>query len=89
MWLFWCIYCCKRKYYFAPFNKNKNNAAFINCVSKVNGVQIDIAKDLDVIMPMYKLLEYSQNYRKTIGSLWSYYRDEPSNPLSSNSKYFK
>ena len=67
----------------------KNNAPFINCVSKVNGVQIDIAEDLGVIMPMYKLLEYSQNYRKTIGSLRSYYRDEPSNPLSTNSKYFK
>ena len=40
-------------------------------------------------MPMYNLLEYSKNYRKTTGSLWNYYRDEPSNPLSSNSKSFK
>ena len=40
-------------------------------------------------MPMYIFLEYSKNYRKTTGSLWNYYRDEPSNPLSSNSESFK
>ena len=67
----------------------KNNAPFINCISKINGVQIDNAEDLDVVMPMYNLLEYSKNYRKTTGSLWSYYRDEPKNPLSSNSECFK
>ena len=73
-------------------NKNlafKNNAPFINCISKINGVQIDNAEDLDVVMLMYNLLEYSKNYRKTTGSLWNYYRDEPSNPLSSNSESFK
>ena len=42
----------------------KNNAPFMNCVSKINGVQIDNAEDLDVVMPMYNLLEYSKNYRK-------------------------
>ena len=40
-------------------------------------------------MPMYNLLEYNKNYRKTTGSLWNYCRDEPSNPLSSNSESFK
>ena len=67
----------------------KNNAPFINCISKINGVKIDNAEDLDVVMPMYNLLEYSKNYKKTTGSLWNYYRDEPSNPLSSNSESFK
>ena len=67
----------------------KNNAPFINCISKINVVQIDNAEDLDVVMPMYNLLEFSKNYRKTTGSLWNYYRDEPSNPLSSNSESFK
>ena len=38
---------------------------------------------------MYNLLEYSKNYKKTTGSLWNYYRDEQSNPLSTNSEYFK
>ena len=73
-------------------NKNlafKNNAPFINCISKINGVKIDNAEDLDVVMPMYKLLEYSKDYRKITRSLWNYCRDEPSNLLSSNSESFK
>ena len=68
----------------------KNNARFINCISKVNNnVLIDNAEDLDAVMPMSNLLEYSKNYRNTTGSLWNFYRDEPSNPLSSNSEFFK
>ena len=67
----------------------KNNAPFINCISKINGVQIDNAEDLDVVMPIYNLLEYSKNYRKTTGSLWNYYRDESNNLLSSNYESFK
>ena len=73
-------------------NKNlefKNNAPFINCISKINGIKIDNVEDLDVVMPMYNLHEYSKNYKKTTGSLWDYYRDEPSNPLSSNPESFK
>ena len=46
----------------------KNNAPFINCIWKINGVEIDGAEDLDVVMPMYNLLEYSKNYEKTTGS---------------------
>ena len=42
----------------------KNNAPFINCISKIDGVKIDNAEDLDVVMPMYNLLEYSKNYKK-------------------------
>ena len=67
----------------------KNNAPFINCISKINGIKIDNAEDLDVVMPMYNFLEYSKNYKKTTGSLWNCYRDQPSNPLSSNSESFK
>ena len=67
----------------------KNNAPFINCMSKINGVQVDNAEDLDVVMPMYNLLEYSKNYRKTTGSLWNYYRDESINLLSSNTESFE
>ena len=44
---------------------------------------------MDVVMPMYNFLEYNKNYKKTTGSLWNYYRDEPSNPLSTNSESFK
>ena len=47
----------------------KSNTLFINCISKINGVLIDNAEGLDVVMPMYNLIEYSENYRKTMGSL--------------------
>ena len=78
--------------YANKWNKNlafKNNAPFISCISKIDGVQINNAEHLDIVMSMYNLLEYSKNYRKATGSLWNYYRDEPSNPLSSNSESFK
>ena len=62
----------------------KNNAPFINFISKINGMKIDNAEDSDVAMPMYNLLEYSKNYRKTTGSLWNYYRDEPNGSADNN-----
>ena len=64
----------------------KNNAPFINCILKINGVQFDNAEDLDVAMPMYNWFESSKNHRKTKGSFWNYFRDKPSDPLSSNSE---
>ena len=57
---------------------SKNNAPYINCIWKINGGKIDNAEDLDVVMLMYNLREYSKNYRKTTGSLPNYYRDKPS-----------
>ena len=62
----------------------KNNAPFTYCISKINNVLIDNAEDLDVVMPMYNLLEYLKNYRKTTGSLWNYYRDEPNDFPANN-----
>ena len=58
----------------------KNNVPFINCISKINGIKIDNAEDLDVVMPMYNLLDY----KKTTGSLWNYYRDEPNSDTDDN-----
>ena len=66
----------------------KNNALFINCISKINGIKTDNAENLDVVMPMYNLLEYNKNYKITTRSLWNYYKDQPSNPLSTNSESF-
>ena len=54
----------------------KNNAPFVSCITKIINELIEDAEDLDVVMPMYNLLEYSKNYRKTIGSFCNYYRDE-------------
>ena len=55
----------------------KNCTSFTNCISEINNTQIDNAKDTDIVMPMYNLIEYRDNYSKTSGSLWHYYRDEP------------
>ena len=61
-------------------NKNvifKNCAPFTNCISEINNTQIDNAKNIDIVMPMYNLIEYSDNYAKTTGSLWQYCKDIP------------
>ena len=55
----------------------KNCAPFTNCISKINNTDIDNAKYIDIIMPMYNLIEYSNNYLKKSGSLWQYYKDIP------------
>ena len=55
----------------------KNCAPFSNCIREVNNMQIDNAKDIDIVMPMYNLIEYSDNYAKLSGSLWQYCKDIP------------
>ena len=67
----------------------KNCAPFINCISEINNTQIDNPKDNDIVMPMYNLIEYSDNYAKTTGSLWQYFRDEPVDDDIEDSKSFK
>ena len=62
----------------------KNNASFVSCIARINGELIEDADDLDIVMPMYNLLEHSKNYRKTIGSLYNYYRDELTNDANDN-----
>ena len=57
----------------------KNNALFVSRITRINNELIEDADDLDIVMPMYNLLEYRKNYRKTIGSLYNYYRDKLSN----------
>ena len=47
----------------------KNCAPFTNCRSEIDNTQVDNAKDIDIEMPMYNLIEYSDNYSKTSGSL--------------------
>ena len=55
----------------------KNCAPFSNCISKINNTDIDNAKYIGIVLPMYNLIEYSDNYSKTSGSLWQYYKDIP------------
>ena len=61
-----------------------NNAPFVSCITRINGELIEDADDLDIVMSMYNLLEYSKNYRKTTGSLYNYYRDELSDDADNN-----
>ena len=55
----------------------KNCVPFTNCINEINNTEIDNAKDLDIVKPMYNIMEYSDNYSKTSGSLWEYCRDIP------------
>ena len=65
----------------------KNCAPFINCISEINSTQVGNAKDIDIVMPMYNLIEYSDNYAKATGSLWQYFRDEPNNNLADSESF--
>ena len=53
-----------------------NCVPFSNCISQINNTQLDNAKDIDIVMPMHNLIECSDNYAKTTGSLWQYFRDD-------------
>ena len=55
----------------------KNCAPFTCCISEINNAQIDNAEYIDIVMPMYNLIEYSENYSKTSGRLWQYCKEIP------------
>ena len=55
----------------------KNCAPFTSCIGRINNIEVDDAQYVDVRMPMYNLIKYSDNYSKTSGILWQYCRDEP------------
>ena len=66
----------------------KNCVSFTKCISRINYTDIDNAHDIDIVIPMYNLVEYSDNYSKTSGNLWQYYKDDPNDNLT-NSESFK
>ena len=55
----------------------KNCAPFTNWINKINNTQADNAKDVDVVILIYQLIEYSDIHSKTSGSLRRYKREEP------------
>ena len=55
----------------------KHCAPFINCISEINNTQVDDAKNIDILIPMYSLIENTDNYSKTSESLWQYWEDIP------------
>ena len=65
----------------------KNWASFTKCISRINNTDRDTAQDIDIVMPMYKLIEYSDNYWKTSRSLWQYYKDEPNDNLADSESF--
>ena len=65
----------------------RNYTPFTGCISEINNTQINNAKDLDVVMLMYNLIEYRDNYSKTSGSLWQCYRDETNNNITESESF--
>ena len=57
----------------------KNCAPFIKCITKIDGTIMDDAEDLDMVIPMHNLSEYSSSYYDTTGSLWFYSKDKATN----------
>ena len=64
-----------------------NCALFHKCVSEINDMQVDDAREIGVVMAMYHLIEHSDNYSKTSRSLWKYYRDEPYATLADSESF--
>ena len=62
----------------------KNCIPFTECITEISNTKIDDAQDIDIVMPMYNLLEYSNVYLNTLQSLWHYYRDEPALDVNDN-----
>ena len=62
----------------------KNCVPFTDCINEINKTQIDNAKDIDNVMPMHNLIEYSNHYLNTSRSLWQYYRDEPNDNITNS-----
>ena len=54
----------------------KNNVPFMTCITRINSTFIDDAEDLDIVVLMHNLFEYSDNYSMASASLWNHYRDE-------------
>ena len=65
----------------------KNCAPFTKCISRINGTDIDNTQDIDIVMPMYNLIKYSNNYSKTSESLWQYYKDVPNDNLTDSESF--
>ena len=65
----------------------KNCAPFTSCKSDISNIEIFYCQDIDIVMPMYNLIEYSDNYGKTSGSLWQYYRNKPNDNLADSGSF--
>ena len=62
----------------------KTWTSFADCISEINSTQVDHAEDPDIVVPMYNLIEYIDNYPKISGSLYQRCRDEPASDNNGN-----
>ena len=65
----------------------RNCAPFTKCISRINNTDTGNAQDIDIEMPMYNLIEYSDNYSKTSRRLWQYYRDDPNDNITQSQSF--
>ena len=65
----------------------KDCAPFTKCISRINNTDIDNARDIAIVMLMYNLIEYSDNYSKTSGSLLQYYKDNPNDNITQSESF--
>ena len=65
----------------------KNSAPFTVCTTQINNTQIEDAKDFEVVILMYDLIEYSNNYSVTTASLWQYHKDEAKSLITYSSSF--
>ena len=65
----------------------KNCAPFTKCISRISNTDIDTAQDIYIVMPMYNLTGHSDNYSKTSGSFWQYYKDDPNDNLADSGSF--
>ena len=65
----------------------KNCAPFTKCISRITGTDIDNAQDIDIVMPISNLIEYSDNHSKTFRSSWQYYKDDPNNNVTESESF--
>ena len=62
-------------------------APFTKFINTINNTEIGNFQDIDIVMPMYNLIEYSDNYLKKSGKLWQYYKDDPNNNITQSESF--
>ena len=65
----------------------KDCVPFTKCISRINNTDMDTARDIDIVLPMYNLIEYGDNYSKTSGSSWQYDKDEPKDNIADSESF--
>ena len=60
---------------------------FTKCISRINNTDIYNAQDINIVMPIYNLIEFSDNYWKKSGSLWLYYKDDPNDKITQSQSF--